>query len=223
MYVIVVGAGKIGYYLSKKLLSEGHEVLLMEKDRRRAAMLTEELGDVVMQGDGCEIRLMSEAGFARADTIVAVTGDDEDNLVICQMAKRQFDVPRTIARVNNPINEPLFLQLGIDTTVSSTAIIYNIIEQQIEPGQLIPIAALRNGNIEIVTVDISNTSVAKGSMIKDTLLPSGALIISIIRNDNAILPQADTVFETGDSVIALVSSANEHDLRALFTDVSSKA
>jgi trk system potassium uptake protein TrkA len=223
MYVIVVGAGKIGYYLSKKLLSEGHEVLLMEKDRRRAAMLTEELGDVVMQGDGCEIRLMSEAGFARADTIVAVTGDDEDNLVICQMAKRQFDVPRTIARVNNPINEPLFIQLGIDTTVSSTAIIYNIIEQQIEPGQLIPIAALRNGNIEIVTVDISYTSAAKGSMIKDTLLPPGALIISIIRNDNAILPQADTVFEAGDSVIALVSSANEHDLRALFTDVSAKA
>ena len=207
MYVIVVGAGKVGYYLSKRLLNEGHEVVLMEKDRRRASMLSEELGDVVMQGDGCEIRVMSEAGFGRADTIVAVTGDDEDNLVVCQMAKRQFSVPRTIARVNNPMNEALFAKLGIDTTVSSTALIYNMIDQQIEPGQIIPIGALRKGNIEIVTVNISENSPVLGKPVREIGLPDRALIISIIRDENALLPQGDTLFVPGDSVTPAVPSA----------------
>jgi len=218
MYVIVVGAGKVGYYLSKRLLTEGHEVVLMEKDRRRASMLTEELGDVVMQGDGCEIRLMAEAGFGRADTIVAVTGDDEDNLVVCQMAKRQFSVPRTIARVNNPTNEELFARLGIDTTVSSTALIYNMIDQQIEPGQIIPIGALRKGNIEIVTVNISESSPVLGKPVREIGLPDRALIISIIRDENALLPQGDTRFISGDSVIALVSAQDENSLRSVFTE-----
>ena len=131
MYVIVVGGGKVGYYLTKQLLSEGHEVLLLEKDRRRQAALAEQMGEVVVQGDGCEVRIMSEAGFGRADVIVAVTGDDEDNLVICQMAKRKFQTPRTVARVNDPDNLMLFEKLGIDTTVSSTQIIFNLLDQQI--------------------------------------------------------------------------------------------
>ncbi|HEY3329711.1 MAG TPA: NAD-binding protein [Capsulimonadaceae bacterium] len=218
MYVIVVGAGKVGYYLTKRLITEGHEVLLMEKDRRRAAMLTEEIGDIVMQGDGCEIRVMSEAGFGRADTIVATTGDDEDNLVVCQMAKRQFSVPRTIARVNNPVNEELFTKLGIDTTVSSTALIYSMIDQQIEPGQVIPLGALRKGNIEIVTVNITEKSKVVGKTIKEIGLPDRALIISIIRDDNALLPQGETHFMAEDSVIALVSAADEPTLRDIFSD-----
>lgn len=220
MYVIVVGAGKVGYYLSKRLVNEGHEVLLMEKDRRRAAMLIEELGDLVMQGDGCEIRVMSEAGFGRADTIVAVTGDDEDNLVVCQMAKRQFSVPRTIARVNNPLNEELFARLGIDTTVSSTALIYNMIDQQIEPGQMIPLGALRKGQIEVVTINVSETSPVLRRPVRDIGLPDRALIISIIRDENALLPQGDTTFAPGDSVIALVSTQDEQSLRAVFTESS---
>ena len=218
MYVIVVGAGKVGYYLTKRLLNEGHEVLLMEKDRRRAAMLVEELGDIAMQGDGCEIRVMAEAGFGRADTIVAVTGDDEDNLVVCQMAKRQFTVPRTIARVNNPINEELFSKLGIDITVSSTALIYNMIDQQIEPGQIIPLGALRKGNIEIVTINISENSPVLNRPVREIGLPGRSLIISVIRDENAILPQADTVFKAGDSVIALVSTQDESSLRSVFTE-----
>lgn len=218
MYIIIVGAGKVGYYLTKRLQQEGHEVLLMEKDRRRAAMLAEELGDIVMQGDGCEVRVMSEAGFGRADTIVAVTGDDEDNLVICQMAKRQYEVPRTVARVNDPVNEPLFQQLGIDTTVSSTAVIFNLIDQQIEPGQVIPIGALRKGNIEIVNIEISPNSLVRGKSVQDLKLPARALIISIIRDDNAVLPQSTTQFEAGDSVVVLVATADEDDLRSVFAE-----
>lgn len=218
MYVIVVGAGKVGYYLSKRLMNEGHEVLLMEKDRRRAALVTEELGDIVMQGDGCEIRVMAEAGFGRADVIVAVTGDDEDNLVICQMAKRQFNVPRTLARVNNPVNEPLFMQLGIDTTVSSTAIIYNLIDQQIEPGQVIPLGLLKKGNIEVVAISVSERSPVLGKMIQDLALPANTLIISVVRGENAELPRPDTRIEAGDSIVALASADTEPLLRSKFSE-----
>ena len=181
MYVIVVGGGKVGYYLTKQLLTEGHEVLLLEKDRRRQAMLSEQLGEVVVQGDGCEVRIMSEAGFGRADVIVAVTGDDEDNLVICQMAKKKFQAPRTVARVNDPANLSSFEKLGIDTTVSSTQIIFNLLEQQIEPGEIIPLGALRNGNIEVVAINVSERSPVLNRNVKDLPLPGNALIISVVR------------------------------------------
>jgi trk system potassium uptake protein TrkA len=218
MYVIVVGGGKVGYYLSKQLIAEGHEVLLMEKDRRRHAMLTEELGEVAMQGDGCEIRIMAEAGFARADVIVAVTGDDEDNLVICQMAKKRFQAPRTVARVNNPTNLGLFQKLGIDTTVSSTQIIFNLLEQQIEPGEIIPLGALKSGNLEVVSIGVSEKSPVLGRALRDTPLPGGALIISVVRNDTARLPQGDTHFENGDTVIAMVVADQESQLRRVFAE-----
>lgn len=218
MYVIVVGGGKVGYYLTKQLLSEGHEVLLLEKDRRRQAALAEQMGEVVVQGDGCEIRIMSEAGFGRADVIVAVTGDDEDNLVICQMAKRKFQTPRTVARVNDPDNLTLFEKLGIDTTVSSTQIIFNLLDQQIETGEIIPLAALKNGNIELVAITVSERSPVLGQNVRDLPLPGDALIISVVRNQHAMLPQGDVRFENGDTVIAMVAADEEPQLRHIFTE-----
>ena len=218
MYVIVVGGGKVGYYLTKQLLTEGHEVLLLEKDRRRQAMLAEQLGQVVVQGDGCEVRIMSEAGFGRADVIVAVTGDDEDNLVICQMAKKKFQAPRTVARVNDPANVSLFQKLGIDTTVSSTQIIFNLLEQQIEPGEIIPLGALKNGNIEVVAIALSKRSPVLNRRIKDLALPGDALIISVVRQDHAMIPGADTVFEVDDTVIAMVVADEEPQLRHIFAE-----
>src|SRR5215470_9242710 len=167
MYIIIVGGGGVGYYLARTLVKANHEVLLLERDRAAHRRLSEELGEVVMQGDGCEVRIMEEAGGARADAVVAVTGDDDDNLVICQMAKMKFNVPRTIARVNNPRNEVIFHRLGIDATVSSTKIIYNLIEQEIETGEVIPLAALSRGNIEIVEVEISIKSPVLGKMVGD--------------------------------------------------------
>lgn len=218
MYVIVVGGGKVGYYLSKQLLAEGHEVLLLEKDRRRHALLAEELGDVAVQGDGCEVRVMRESGFGRADVIVAVTGDDEDNLVICQMAKAKFETPRTVARVNNPDNQSLFQQLGIDTTVSSTQIIFNLIEQQIEPGEVIPVGALRNGNIEVVAISVSNKSPVLGKPVGTLPLPGNSLIISVIRDENARLPETGVTFEANDTVIVLVHGEDEPRLREIFAE-----
>ncbi len=216
LYVIVVGGGKVGYYLSKAIMQEGHEVLVMEKDRKTAEWLTEELGDAVMNGDGCEIRTMAEAGMARANVVVAVTGDDEDNLVICQMAKTKFEVPRAIARVNDPKNEDLFQQLGIDQTVSSTRIIFNLIEQSIETGHVIPLAALRKGDMEVVEASITTGSAVIGQRIGQLDLPPQTLIISIIRDEHAIIPHEDTRLRRGDSVIAMIKSDRERELREVF-------
>lgn len=221
MYIIIVGGGNVGYYLAKTLVSTSHEVLLLEKNRMVHRTVAEELGEVVMQGDGCEVRIMEEAGVERADAVVAVTGEDEDNLVICQMAKMKFAVPRTIARVNDPRNEKLFHKLGIDATVSSTKIIYNLIEQEIETNEVIPLAALRRGNIEIVEIEIGTHSPVLHRSIQQLKLPGDSLIISVIRHDHGMIPSAETVFELGDSVIALVNSDIEHDLRDIFAEAHS--
>jgi len=219
MYVIVAGGGKLGHYLTRALINAGHEVLLVEKNRTRADYLAEELGEAVARGDACEVRTMREIGMERADVVVAVTGDDEDNLVICQMAKLRFHVPRTLAKVNNPENEAIFPRLGIDTTVSSTRIIFNLIEQQIETNEVIPLAPLQRGNIEIVEVDLGADSPVLGKKIPQIALPEGALIISIVRDGNAILPNIDVQFRQGDSIIALVTSVKEDQLRNVFGGV----
>lgn len=218
MYIIIVGGGNIGYYLAKTLVGAKHEVLLLEKDRVRYRTISEELGEVVMQGDGCQADQQLEAGFGRADAVVAVTGSDDDNLVVCQMAKMEYNVPRTISRVNDPRNEALFHQLGIDATVSSTKIIYNLIEQEVGGGEVIPLAALNRGNIEIVEIEIGSKSPVVGREIRSLTLPEEALIISVIRDGHALLPSGDTKFTLGDSVIALVGADQEPALHDAFAE-----
>jgi trk system potassium uptake protein TrkA len=220
MYVIIVGAGNVGYYLAKTLSEAKHEVLLLEKDRLRYRTVAEELGEMVMQGDGCQADQQMEAGFGRADAVVAVTGSDDDNLVVCQMAKMEFNVPRTISRVNDPRNERLFHKLGIDATVSSTKIIYNLIEQEVGGGEVIPLAALNRGNIEIVEIEISPRSTVVGADVRSLKLPEEALIISVIRDGHAILPSGETRFAVGDSVIALVGADKEHAIHDIFSETA---
>jgi trk system potassium uptake protein TrkA len=128
MYVIVVGGGTVGYYLSRDLVERGHEVTLIEKDGRRADWLETQLGSIVMRGDGCEVRFLAQTGIDRADAIIAVTADDEDNLVALQMAKRHFRVKKTIARVNNPTNVEIFKALGVDEAVSATDVLLGALE-----------------------------------------------------------------------------------------------
>src|SRR5437016_3154973 len=188
MYIIIVGGGSVGYYLASTLVKANDGVILLERDPTSHRRLAEELGEVVMQGDACEVRIMEEAGGARADAVVAVTGDDDDNLVICQMAKMKFNVPRTIARVNNPRNEEIFHRLGIAATVSSTKIIYNLIEQEIETGEVIPLAALKRGNIEIVEVEIGPKSPVLNRSVVQLKLPEDALVISLVRHDHGMIP-----------------------------------
>jgi trk system potassium uptake protein TrkA len=215
MYVIVIGGGKVGYYLTKTLARENHEVLLLEKDPRRAGEIRESLGDLVMLGDGCEVRTQEDAGMERADVVAAVTGDDEDNLVIAQIAKHRFQVPRSVARINNPKNQEVFKALGIDTTVSATEIIYHMIEQQIPSGDLIPMGLLKNSNIEIVEVELANRSAVVGRTLRQIDLPGNTLVIGVVRNGVPTIPNPDETFSAGDMIIAMVSAPDEPALQEL--------
>lgn len=226
MYVIVVGAGKVGYYLTKELLEapEGHEVLIIEQDQAKVDRVTQELGDIALRGDGCEASTMEAAGFGRADMVIAVTGDDEDNLVICQVAKAQFNVPRTIARLNNPKNESIFKRLGIDTTVSATAAILAQIEQELPTHPLIHLLQLRGGGLEIVEVKVPRSASVVGKRIGELLLPQQSLITLVVDADGTPrVPSNDTVIRAEDQVVAVTRRESEEALRAVLTNAASPA
>src|SRR5437588_2342695 len=165
MYIIIGGGGDVGYYLTKSLLSQGHEVLLLEKGSARYQTLSEELGQSVVRGDACEARTMEEAGVRRADVVIAVTGEDEDNLVICQMAKKRFNVTRTIARLNNPKHELLFQKLGIDVTVSPTKAILSLIESELPGPHFVLLLTLKKAGLDIVEMTIPALSPVAGKQL----------------------------------------------------------
>ncbi|MDO8614399.1 MAG: TrkA family potassium uptake protein [Dehalococcoidia bacterium] len=218
MYIIVIGAGKVGYYLAKELLAEGeNEVLVIEKDGAKCERIAEELGDIVLRGDGCEAATMSLAGFGRADMVIAVTGDDEDNLVSCQVAKVKFNVPRTVARINNPKNEEIFRRLGIDATISATAAILAHIEQELPTHPLIPLLTLRMG-LEIVGLKIPPTAAVVGKRVGELMLPQQSLIALIIDSRGSPnAPTGQTVIQAEDEVVAVTRTENEGALRAALT------
>jgi len=208
MYIIVAGAGKVGYYLTKALRAAGQEVTLIEKLRKRYELLHETFGDSVILGDACEVSTLEAAGAARADLIAAVTGDDEDNLVICQMAKRKFKVKRVIARINNPKNEVTFNLLGIDETVSSTKLIYSLIEQEVEVADVIPITALRRGHLELVEVALTAASPAANRRVRDLALPPNCALAILVRGETSeVIINGDTVLLPGDLIVAVTPAS----------------
>jgi trk system potassium uptake protein TrkA len=216
VYVIVVGGGNVGIHLTKRLLQSEHEVLLLEKDPSQATKVGRQVGETnVMNGDGCEMQIQKEAGFNRADVIVAVTGEDEDNLVVCQMAKTVWSVERVLARVNDPAHEEVFKQIGIDETVSATSIIYSLLEQQISPDTLLPVGALARGNIEVVEVELSSRSPVTGRRVRELELPPGTNFVWILREGAGHGVHGDTILEQGDMVVALVPRDRADELRQL--------
>ncbi len=202
MFVLVIGGGKVGYYLTKELVENGHEVVLLEKDRSRANQIADELGSIVVPHDGCEGKYLGEAGASRADIVAAVTGDDEDNLVICQMAKHHFDVPRTIARVNNPKNEGLFRHMGVDEIISPTRMVLGSIEQDIPVHELLHLAALEN-ELEIIEAHLQSDSPAVGRSPAELTIPDGCSLFAVVRDGVATPLRPDTVLTEGDKVIAI--------------------
>lgn len=213
MYIIVAGGGKVGYFLSKSLVAEGHEVLIIEKNAKKCQAIADDLGSIVIRGDACEAATLEETGAARADVIVAVTGDDEDNLVICQMAKVKYHVPRTIARINNPRNEKIFKLLGIDVTVSTTELILAHIQQEISAPDLIHLLRLRHADLEIVEARITPDARAAHRPLRDLGIPSTCAISAIIRNGKVVIPTGETRLEPDDEVIAACAPASEDALR----------
>jgi trk system potassium uptake protein TrkA len=217
MYIIVVGGGKVGYYLTKTLVNEGNEVLLIERKPDKVAIFTERFGSVVLQGDGAEVATLDKAGAARADVVVAVTGEDEDNLVICQVAKKRFEVPKTIARVNNPKNEEIFRQLGIDVTVSQTNIILNIIEQEIPDRPLVHLMTLKHAQMAIVETIVGPGSTVVNKPVSTVKLPPNVVLSAILRDGTLHIPHGDTRLIPGDEVIAVTNRASEEPLRRLLS------
>lgn len=216
MYIIVIGGGRLGYYLLKALLDEGHEVLVLEKNATICRTIINELGSVCVRGDGCEAATLADAGTGRADMLVAVTGDDEDNLVACQVAKHKFNVPSTIARIRNPNNETIFKKLGVDVTVSATNIIIEAIEQEVPTHPLTHLLTLRDKGLEIVNIKIADESASVGKTVEELSLPEGSKLALIIpREHSPRVPTGHSVLEAGDQIIALTTPESEEALRAV--------
>jgi trk system potassium uptake protein TrkA len=218
MYIIIVGGSRVGYYLAKALLDEGHEVLIVEKNASFCDIINEEMGSVCVRGDGCETSTLADVGTGRADMLVAVTGDDEDNLVACQVAKYKFNVPRTIARIRNPQNEVVFKKLGVDVTVSTTNIILEAIEKEVPTHPLTHLLTLGDKGLEIVEIRIPPESKSIGKLVKEIPRPEGSKLALIIPKDRKPrMPTPSTILREGDQIIALTTPELERELRAALT------
>ncbi len=214
MYIVIVGGGNVGYHLCKALLREGHEVLVLDKDPAKCERFEDELGNVCVRGDGCEVATQSNVGVARADVFIATTGEDEDNLVACQVAKNKFDVPRTIAKVNNPENEGIFRKLGIDCTIVVTNLILKHIEEEIPTHPLIHLLIMGEEGTEVIEIKIGENSKAAGKTVKDLDLPVDSRLTLLLRNgEKPQVPTANTVLKAEDRIIALTSIDSEETLR----------
>jgi len=204
MLIIVAGGGKVGYYLSKALLASDQEIVLIEKERVKCQVMSDELGanGVVLQGDACDPMTLQSAGVERAKMVVAVTGDDEDNLIICQLAKKKFGVPFTLARVNNPKNEDIFRKLGIDATASGTNAILSVIEREVAYKGVMSCFCLLGG-VEVLEIPIREDSPASGKTLKELVLPSDSIIGAVVRGDSVLIPDGKTLLLSGDIAVAI--------------------
>lgn len=215
MYIIVVGGGRVGYYLTRALLDEGHEVLILEKNATFARTLSDELGSICVRGDGCEATTLASVGTNRADMLIAVTGDDEDNMVSCQVAKHMFGVPRTVARIRNPKNENVFKILGIDVIINTTNLILESIEEEVPTHTLTRLHDIRDKGLEIVEVKIPPDAPTIGRPLKELTLPEGSVLSLVIRKARRpIVPSGATILQAEDQVIAVTAHESEEALRA---------
>jgi len=214
MYIIVIGGGKVGYYLATALLDQGHEILVVEKDPAQTQLIIDRLGSVCVRGDGCEVSTLTDAGTGRAEMFIAVTGDDEDNLVACQVAKHKFNVPRTVARINNPNNETIFKELGIDVAVSSTNIILESITEEVPTHSLTHLMDIRDKGLEIVELKIPADAKTVGKEIKElSIPPESRLFLIIPKQEKPRVPTASTVIQAEDQIIAVTTPESEEALR----------
>jgi trk system potassium uptake protein TrkA len=217
MYAVIVGGGKVGLNLTRELLEKGHEVTLVEQRRDRYLAMEDELEHVVQYGDGTELWVLERAGLQRADLVVAVTGDDEDNILICQIAREKYLVERIISRVNNPRNRQYFELLGIRPVVSATDLILRLIEHEVPQYGLVHLLDLPGERLEIIEMDVAEGSPAAGRNVSDLEMPEGSLVISILRQGSGFVPRGDTVIEAGDEVLLCLDPGLEEQVTPLFS------
>ncbi len=216
LYIMIVGAGKVGWNLARELIEKDNEVTLIESNRERYLTVEQELEHNIQYGDASELWVLERAGISRADMVIAVTGDDEDNMLICQVAKEKYLVDRIIARVNNPRNRETFDLLGIKPVVSATDLILRLIEHEVPEYGLVHLLDLPEQRLEIIEMELPDDSKAAGSRVGDLAMPEGSLLISVLREGTGFVPNAETVLQTGDEILAVLDPRVEEDLTAYF-------
>jgi trk system potassium uptake protein TrkA len=214
MYVVIAGGGKVGANLTRSLLRPGHEVTLIEQNPYRYLKLEREFEHQVLRGDATELHVLERAGITRPpDLLIAATGDDEDNIVICQLARERYGVATVISRINDPRNQPYFDLLGISPTVSATGSIMALIEHEVPAHGMIHLLELRKENLEIVEVTVDKGAACEGKLVNALTLPLGARLISVTRHGKAEIADDETHLEAGDQVLAILESGKEDELR----------
>ena len=216
MYIIVVGAGKVGWNLARELLEKEHEVTLIENQRDRYLAVEQELEHNIQYGDASELWVLERAGIQRADLVIAVTGDDEDNMLICQVAREKYLVEQIIARVNNPRNRQHFDLLDIKPSVSATDLILRLIEHEVPQYGLVHLLDLQEEGLEIIELQLTEDSNVTGTRVGDLEMPEGSLLISVLREGKGFVPGPETVLESGDEVLAVLDPGREEDIKSFF-------
>jgi trk system potassium uptake protein TrkA len=216
MYVIICGAGKVGWNLARELIGRDQEVTLIESNHDRYRVVEEELEHAIQYGDATELWVLERAGIQRADLVIAVTGDDEDNILICQVSREKYGVERIVARVNNPRNLQHFRLLDIQPAVSATDLILRLIEHEVPEYGLVQLLALEEEHLEIIEVEVGVGARAAGSRVQDVPLPDGSLIISVLRGGTGFVPKADSVIEEGDQVMLILDPGLESEITPQF-------
>ncbi|MGV8983178.1 potassium channel family protein [Clostridium sp.] len=212
MRAVVVGGGKVGYYLVKALIEKKHHVTLIEKNAKTCKKIAEELNVDVICGDGSDVEVLKDANIEEAEVVAAVTGKDEENLVICQMAKVNFNINETIARINNPKNTAIFKALGVDKTVCSTQVICNLIEGEFNSEPLKVIESINSGEMILIEVKIDKKSAWKDKSVEQLKLPKECLILSIIRSEKVIFPRGTIDIKEGDKVLIITNTDKKKDV-----------
>jgi len=218
MRVAIAGAGNVGLHVANALRRSGHEVLIIEQRQAVVDRSDVEAGIEWYVGDSCEVSSLREAKLEECEVMVAATGDDEDNLVTSLLAKQEFGIPRVIARVNHPKNEWMFTEnWGVDQFVSTPQLITSLVEEAVNVGKLVEILRFEGGLARLVEVTLAGNSPVVGKAIREIEIPRDATIVALLREDHLIVPRGDTVFETGDEVLALVTPDSEETVRHLLT------
>ncbi len=212
--IAIAGAGKVGRYVANDLRSKGHEVVLIEQDKGKAAALTKEVPVNWIVGDACELHTLDEAVLSSCDVVVAATGDDEDNLVISLLAKQEFGVPRVVARVNFPDNAWLFTETwGVDVSVSTPHLLTSFVEEAVSVGELVTLFSLEQGKVGLLEVTLADNSPAAGTTIGELNMPPDCTIVAVVRDRHVIAPAPETPLQEGDEVLAIATSEAEPDLQ----------
>ncbi len=219
MYIVVVGAGQLGYYLTKDLLAKGHEVTLVDWNYNRVIYLEQELGEVVLFASGSSLDGLEKAGCGRAEVIVAATGDDEDNLIICQLGKKYFKIPKAVSRISNPKNEHVFRELGVGTTISGTSSISDAIEDYALRKNYRTLLSINQGETELIEVDITPDSPANGKLISSLSFPKDAIVVLILRGKEAIYARGDIQLQAGDMILAMTAIEQKEKVRAILQGI----